>query len=142
MVSAHARPLLFLLSSFQPAEQAARRKAIGGERSQWASLLLACAVCGVGAALEAWKDSAACRVSTMSSIGTGVSLRAVFSSSGLKAARKPGCGSEGRWTPGTAGVPGTRSLFLGDPAPAAVRAGLVRPRAATARGAESLSFHA
>lgn len=64
-------------SSSQPAEQAARGKAIGGESSQWASLLLACAVCGVGAALEAWKRSVSCRASTMSSIGTGVSLSAM-----------------------------------------------------------------
>ncbi|EGW06495.1 Proteasome subunit alpha type-3 [Cricetulus griseus] len=59
-----------------PAERAAKAKAIGGERSQWASLLLGYAVSGVGAALRAWKLCAASGVGTMSSIGTGYDLSA------------------------------------------------------------------
>lgn len=67
---------LYLQSSSRLAERASKRKAIGGERSQWASLLLARTGSRVEAALQAWDRCAASGVGTMSSIGTGVSLSA------------------------------------------------------------------
>lgn len=106
LAPAHARLLLPRPFSYDPSSPAlgtpARRQAIGGARSQWASLLLGGPASGVGAALEAWQRSAASGVGTMSSIGTGVSLfRAVLSGSAL-----PGVRGAGPLDPGRCRSPG------------------------------------